>query len=104
MPVMSVTILQVKPGRYDDYLALTARADEMLEKAGAQNIRLVVGLTAGEASGSMVSTWEAEDFTAYGIVTDSFFGNGGGELMGELSGADSPILGWQSSTYVDVLR
>src|SRR5690349_14608889 len=104
MAVMSVTILQVKPGRYDDYLAVTARADKMLEKAGAKNIRLIVGLTAGEASGSMVPTWEADDFTSHGKVTDAFFANGGAELLAELGGADSPILGWQSSTYVDVPR
>jgi hypothetical protein len=104
MAVMSVNIVQVKPGRYDDYLAMTARADEMLEKAGAKNTRLIVGLAAGEASGSMVSTWEADDFTSYGKVTDAFFANGGAELMGDLGGADSPILGWQSSTYVDVPR
>jgi heme-degrading monooxygenase HmoA len=104
MAVMSVTIVTVKPGRYDDFLAMTARADQMLEKAGAKNIRLIVGLTAGEASGSMVTTWEAEDFTAYGRVTDKFFANGGAELMGEIGGADSPILGWQGSTYVDVPR
>jgi hypothetical protein len=104
MAVMSVTILQVKPGRYEDYLAVSARADEMLEKAGAKNIRLIVGLAAGEASGSMVSTWEADDFTSHGKVTDAFFANGGAEFLGELGGADSPILGWQTSTYVDVPR
>ena len=50
----------------------------------------------------MVTTWEADDFTEYGRVTDAFFGGGGAELLMELSSADSPIAGWQGSTYVDV--
>ena len=102
MAVMSVAILTVKPGRYEDFLKQQRMAEALLKNAGAKNLRLVVGLTAGEASGSMVTTWEADDFTEYGRVTDAFFGGGGAELLMELSSADSPIAGWQGSTYVDV--
>ena len=102
MAVMSVAVVTVKPGRYDDFLKQQRMAEAQLKNAGAKNLRLVVGLTAGEASGSFVTTWEADDFTEYGRVTDAFFAGGGAELLMELNSADSPIGGWQGSTYVDV--
>ena len=99
---MSVTVLMVKPGRYDDFLKQQKEAEALLEKCGAKNLRLIVGLAAGEASGSIVTTYEADDFTAYGKIMDAFFAGGGTEVMEAISGADSPIASWQSSTYVDV--
>jgi hypothetical protein len=102
MAVISVTVLAVKPGRYDDFAKQQKDAEALLEKCGAKNLRLMVGLTAGEASGSMVSTFEADDFEAHGKVLNAFFAGGGTEIMQAISGADSPIASWQSSTYVDV--
>jgi hypothetical protein len=102
MAVMNVTVIQVKPGRFEDYLALTKRSDALLTECGAKNVRLITALAAGEASGSMVSTWEADDFTEFGKVTDAFFAKGGVDIMTETGGADSPILSWQNSTFVDV--
>jgi hypothetical protein len=104
MAVMSVTILAVKPGRYEDFMKQQIESEELLTKSGAKNLRLIVGLTAGEASGSMVTTFEADDFEAYGKVMDAFFANGGVEIMEKVGAADSPIASWQSSTYVDVPR
>jgi hypothetical protein len=100
--ITSVTVLAVKPGRYDDFLKQQNEAEALLEKCGAKNLRLMVGLTAGEASGSIVTTFEADDFTAHGKVMDAFFAGGGVEIMQAISGEDSPIATWQSSTYVDV--
>ena len=54
-------------------LAGTAEADALLEKCGAKNLRLIAGLAAGEGSGSIVSTWEADDFEAFGKVSQAFF-------------------------------
>jgi hypothetical protein len=102
MAVMSVAILTVKPGRFDDFLKIQTKAEGLLEKAGAKNQRLVVGLTAGEASGSMVSIFETDDFTDYGRVLDKVFAEGGSELMMQIGAADSPIAAWQGATYVDV--
>jgi hypothetical protein len=102
--ITSVTVLAVKPGRYDDFLKQQKDAEALLEKCGAKNLRLMVGLTAGEASGSIVTTFEADNFTAHGKVMDAFFAGGGVEIMQAISGEDSPISTWQSSTYVDVPR
>jgi hypothetical protein len=102
MAVMSVTVLTIKPGRFADYLESTKATDALLEKCGAKNLRLISGLVAGEGSGSIVATWEADDFTAFGKVTDAFFANGGVEVMEGTGSADSPIANWQSSTFVDI--
>ncbi len=104
MAVMNVSTITVKPGRFEDYLKLTAKAEALLTKCGAKNVRLIAGLSAGEASGTIVSTWEADDFTEFGKVTDAFFAGGGQELMGEVGGEDSPIAHWAGSTWVDVPR
>ena len=102
MAIMSVTVITVKPGRYEEFVKGAAEAEALLVKCGAKNPRLIVGLAAGEASGSFVSTWEADDFTAFGKVTDAFFAGGGEAVMMASSAEDSPIAMWQSSTYVDI--
>jgi hypothetical protein len=104
MAITSVTVLAVKPGRFEDFMKQQNEAEALLERCGAKNLRLMVGLTAGEASGSIVSTFEADDFSAHGKVLDAFFAGGGVEIMQAIGGDDSPIESWQSSTYVDVPR
>jgi hypothetical protein len=104
MAVLNVTVLTVKPGRMDDYLESTSRAEALLEKAGAKNQRLMATLTAGPESGTVISTWEADSFAEQGQVTDAFFANGGAELMEEISGADSPVATWANSILVDIPR
>jgi heme-degrading monooxygenase HmoA len=104
MAVMNVSVITVKPGRMKDYLESTARAEELLTKAGAKNLRLMATLTAGSESGTIISTWEADDFTTYGKVTDAFFASGGSEVMEETGGEDSPIATWANSLVVDLPR
>ena len=104
MAIMSVTIMTIKPGRYADFLAGTAETDELLKKCGAKNLRLLAGLAAGEGSGSIVSTWEADDFADFGKVSQAFFTNGGVEVMEGVGSADSPVASWQNSTFVDIPR
>jgi hypothetical protein len=104
MAVMSVTVMTIKPGRYADFLAGTKEADALLEKCGAKNLRLIAGLAAGEASGTIVATWEADDFEAFGKVSQAFFTSGGTELLEGTGAEDSPIAHWQNSMYVDIPR
>ena len=104
MAVTNVTVLTLKPGRYDDFLKFHTRIEELWAKAGAQNQRLMGAGAAGEASGSIVATWEAEDFEKFGQVMNSFFTSGGSDLASETRGADSPIATWQISIYQDIRR
>jgi hypothetical protein len=105
MAVMSVTVLRLKPGRYDDFLKFHTQVEELWAKAGAQNQRLIAAGAAGEATGSIVATWEAEDYEKYGQVLHAFFNSGGAADLGrEGRGPDSPIADFQVSTYIDIPR
>ena len=104
MAIMSVTVMTIKPGRYAEFLAGTAEADELLKKSGAKNLRLIAGLAAGEGSGTIVSTWEADDFEDFGKISQAFFENGGTDVMEGVGSADSPVASWQNSIFVDIPR
>jgi hypothetical protein len=84
-------------------LKTQTQSEALLVKSGAKNPRLIAAMAAGEASGSLVSTWEADDWAKYGQVLEAFFSGGGDAVMMEISAEDSPISSW-SSTYVDIPR
>ena len=54
MTVLSVTTLTIKPDRYEEFLASTKKTKSLLEKHGAKNVRLIVGMS-GQSSGSFVA-------------------------------------------------
>jgi hypothetical protein len=60
-------------------------------------------LVAGEATGTFVFTYEADDFSGYGAVQDKFFADPDGMAMVQSTGSGaSPIRGFQGALYVDV--
>lgn len=99
---LSRSSLQVAGPAHTDFLAGQSATDEILTKAGAKNLRLIAAMSAGEASGSVVATWEADDWEAFGKVTNNFFNHGGAEVMEGVGTVDSPVASWQTSTYMDV--
>ncbi len=102
MTVLSVTALTVKPDRYEDFLASTQKTKSLLEKHGAKNVRLIVGMS-GESSGSFVLTHEADDFTDAGRITDKFLADPEGlATMTETGTAAGPVASWQPSTWVEI--
>jgi hypothetical protein len=103
MAVVSVTTLTVKPDRYEDFLETSRKAKAILEKSGAKNVRLLAALTAGEASGSLATTWEADDFAAQGAVLDKFLADPEGlALLTSTNTTAGPTAGFQSTIWVDV--
>src|SRR5215472_14248449 len=103
MAVVSATTMTVKPDRYEDFLETTRKAKVVLEKCGARNVRLMAALTAGEASGSLAMTWEADDFGGQGAVLDKFVADSEGmALLMETNTTAGPTAGFQSSIWVDV--
>jgi len=88
--------MSVKPGE-------AHKAKAGTEKAGGKNFRTLAGLVAGEATGTFVSTFEADDFASYGAVMDNFFaGPDGQAVMSSLGSSASPVPGYQGSIWVDV--
>lgn len=103
MAVVSVTTLTVKPDRYEAFLETTRKSKALLERCGAQNVRLIAALSAGEASGSVALTWEAGDFGLQGAVMDRFLRDPEGlALITSSNTSDGPTSGFQSSIWVDV--
>ena len=102
MTVLSVTALTIKPDRYEDFLATTKKSKSILEKCGAKNVRLIVGMS-GQSSGSFVLTHEADDFTDAGRVLDKFLADPEGLAVMIESGTEGgPTASWQTSTWVEI--
>jgi hypothetical protein len=103
MAVVSATTLTVKPDRYEDLVGDCRNTKTIMEKNGAQNVRLLAGLVSGEATGSLVFTYEADDFGAAGAMLDKFLADPEGlELMRSTNAATGATAGFQSSMWVEV--
>ena len=102
MTVVSVTALTIKPDRYEDFLAPTKKSKSILEKCGARNVRLIVGL-GGQISGSFVLSHEADDHATSGAILDKFLADSEGLALMMESGTDGgPTASWQTSTWVEI--
>jgi len=103
MAVVTVSTYTVKPDRYDDFLADARKAKALLEKHGAKNVRVMAALVAGEATGSMASIVEADDWAASGAFNDRFQADPEGQaFLASLSSGASPIGAANVSIWVDV--
>jgi len=103
MTVVSVTALTVKPDRYEDFLAMTRKTKAIMERCGAKNIRLLAGITAGEASGTLALSAEYDDFTDAGRALDKFLADAEGlALMTQSNSAAGPTASWQGSSWIEV--
>jgi hypothetical protein len=72
-----------------------------VEKHGGKNVRLLAGLVAGQQTGSLAFTFEADDFGGYGAYLDKALADPQiGELMS--TGDASPMAGFQTTLWVDV--
>lgn len=99
MAVTNVTTLTVKPGGWDDMMENTKKAKVILEKHGAKNVRLLVPVSGGGPSGTVHSTFEADDLAGVGKILDGIYTD---PAMIELmtSGADS--ASWESSILLEL--
>jgi hypothetical protein len=103
MAVVNVTTFTVRPDRFEDALADNRKAKAILEKHGARNVRVLAGLVAGQATGTLAFIFEADDFASWGAVEDKFFADPEGMALVQSTGASAgPIPGFQSAVYVDV--
>jgi hypothetical protein len=101
MAVVTTTIIQVKPDRFQEYLDVVRKTKSVVEQAGGKNVRLLAGLVAGQATGSIVFISEADDFAAAGAVVDKAIADP--EIQKVLALGDaSPMAGFQTSLFIDV--
>ena len=72
MAVISVTTLTVGPD-WDKFLEDQKKAKAILERHGARNVRLLAEVAGATPSGTMHSTFEAENLESLGRITDAVF-------------------------------
>jgi hypothetical protein len=95
-------VTTLKPGRFQDYVDNVARpAKAASEKAGVKNYRLLAGLVAGEQTGMLVISTEADDFASAGAASDKAFADPVIRKAMAL-GDDSPMTGYQISQWLVV--
>jgi len=103
MAVISVTTLTVKPDKYEAFLDQNRKAKTILERCGAKNVRLMGTIVAGQASGTLAMTWEADDNASYGAVMDKFLADPDGlALLMQSNSADGPTAAFQGSIWGDI--
>jgi hypothetical protein len=103
MAVVNVTTLTVKPDRFEDYVDLVRKVKAITARNGGRNVRLLAALVAGEVTGSLAFTYEADDFAAMGAMGDKLMADPEGlAVMSTLNTSSSPVAGYQSSYWVDV--
>jgi hypothetical protein len=103
MAVVFVSTETVKPDRYDDYLTQIRQLKAIVERCGGKNVRLLAGLVAGEATGTMTLIVEADDFGAMGAATDKILIDPEGQaFMASLNNSSYPGTGGHGSYWMDV--
>jgi hypothetical protein len=101
MGVVSATTLMVRPGRFEDFLPDARKGKALLEKYGAKNLRLMTAVVAGEATGSVILTYEVDDLTSFGAVFDKSLADP--EVVELMTITDaSSISGSQTTVWVDI--
>jgi hypothetical protein len=104
MAVVSVASMTIKPDRFQDYLDTIARPSKaLIEKHGGKNVRLLAGLVAGEATGSLTFVFETDDWSAFGDFGQKFFSDPEGlALVSTTNTGAGAIASLQSTVWVDV--
>ena len=103
MAVTSVTTMTLKPDKYEEFLKTTSKAKAVLERHGAKNVRLMGSIVAGEQTGTLVTTWEADDYAAYGAVMDKFLADQEGlALLMSTNSESGPLTSFQGSLWSDI--
>jgi len=99
MNVISVTTMKVAAGGWDQTVGNHVKAKPILERHGAQNVRLLVPLAGGAESGTVHLVFEAADMASIGKVTDAIYSDPDMQTLMR-SGAD--ITTWTTSLLGEV--
>ena len=97
MTVFGVTQTSVPVGGWEEALAGQKQAKGLMERHGAKNYRAMFGMVAGEATGVIASTWEADDYAAHGAIMDKILADP--EVQALMAGAPT---GWRTTSWVEV--
>ena len=97
MTVIGVTQASVPAGGWEEAVAMQKRAKALMERHAAKNYRAMFGMEAGDATGVIASTWEADDYAAHGAIMDKILADP--DVQALMAGAPT---GWRTTSWVEV--
>ena len=101
MTVGFSSISSIKPGRVEDAIAEGEKFKKLLTAAGAQNVRTMLLMSSTPIR--TVLSYEAEDQTALGKVSDAFMADPTAiEALKAMGEADSWSAGYVTDTWIEV--
>ena len=100
MTVLSVTTLNLAGGRWDEFVESQKTSKAILEKHGAKNVRLLAEIAGSMPSGSVISTFEADDLAALGKVLDAVYADP--EILAMMQSSGSSGVTWTGSLLADI--
>ena len=103
MTVVSSIISTVKPGRFEDMVAMAHEAEKAFERHGASAVRLLAAAAAGEAAGNVTLAVEYDDLDAWGRAADESMADPDVlSLIARVRSAESPVTITQQSLAVEL--
>jgi len=102
MTVISSMISQVKPGRFDDAVALTRQVAKVVERHGATNVRYLRSTT-GETRGQTVIALEFPSLAAWGAHVEKITADDEiTSVIAQAARADGPFLSSSSAVGLEI--
>jgi hypothetical protein len=100
MTVIAITVLELKPGRWEDAQGVIKTGNALIKKHGGENVTTMVGMLAGPASGSVSTLWTTTDWESFGKAFNALMADPElTALMTDSMGPDGPTVGFD--TYVN---
>ena len=103
MTVLSSVAGRVQPGRYEEFLSQGLEISKLYERHGAENVRLMEAISAGEASGSWTFSAEFENGERYGTFLEEIIQDlEMQQFLARMRSAESPTVIEQQSIATEV--
>ncbi len=103
MTVVSTWMCRPKPGRLDASIALLHEAAKLIERHGGQDIRVMQASVAGAGTGSISTSCEFADLTAYGTFTDeTALDVETATIVNRSAAVDSPIIAESAGIFTEI--
>jgi len=99
MAVINMTVMQFKPGRWEDGVATIKTGNELIKKHGGENVATMVTMMGGPATGTVSTLWTASDYDSYGKIFNAIMNDPEVQaLIASSMGADGATVSFH--TYV----
>lgn len=103
MTVLSSVTGRVQPGRYEEFLSQGLEVSKLYERHGAQNVRLMQAVSAGEASNTWSFSAEFENGEAWGTFIEEISADLEMQhVLARLRSPDSPSVIEQQTLATEV--